>query len=1399
MRSTQLARLLATALGASALLLAGGCGGQKVDTTATRPTGAGSCADCHGSAASGNSAPPFTTKGFSATSDRGVGAHDAHVLPGLLRKPMACSECHPTPETVGAAGHNDGVVDVVFGGLAHAGGATPAWNGSATASAPALSCSTTYCHGGTLHDGTNRQPVWTEVGTGQAACGTCHAIPPTWAGHPDVTLLTGYDAQAPRKSCNQCHPATVDANGIVDVAGGRHIDGVLQIGAKACTQCHGDASRTPPEIAPAPPGNGPRWSAPTFLDGAHTAHLRQTTLAATAVACSECHPPHLSMAGHPVGTATNPAPAQMSWGPLASAAGSVPTLLRGGGPPTCSTTYCHGASLAGGTNTAPAWNGGQAAAACGTCHGLPPTMAPAGPHPDIKGEPGYSVSPVRACYNCHPGTVDSSGRLLASGGFHLNGYVDLFTDASGQPRTCTTCHGSPSKPVVMHAAPPKGVGGALDTSDRGVGAHEKHLLGGPLSPAISCNQCHPTVTNTDHAAVGAAVNGHVVDVVFGPLATNLGTSWPTWNGGPRYDASGNRLGCGPTGGDCTCSAVYCHGDGLSGGENPKPSWIGGPGEIGGPGGAATCRSCHGNPPPSPHVARLDCGTCHAGYTSSTVNLASHVDGVLDATTLACTVCHGQAGRIPATAAAAPPADTHGNVLTSLRGVGAHERHLVDGLLRRAMPCSECHVVPTVMDHANGAVEVVFGPLSRTSGAVPAWNVTATATAPALSCSTTYCHGATLSGGTLTAPAWIKVNGTQAACGTCHGIPPTSPPHTAASTSCGGCHPGFTSTTVNLATHINGTVQTNTACTNCHGTAGRAPLAAAAAPPADLHKGTATTLRGVGAHQAHLTASALAPAMACSECHTVPANVNNHPNNVLDVTFGPLARSSGAVPVWNIAATTTSPALSCSTTYCHGATLGGGTGKTPVWTTVNGSFHACDSCHGIPPPAPHPTSTGTDCGSCHTGYTSTTVVAATHVDGQVQATGASCTSCHGDPANATAAASAAPPKALVRTDPSGGTATTLRGVGAHQAHLVASATARAMACSECHTVPSSVGSPGHNNGTTEILFGPLARTAGAVPDWNVAATATAPALSCSATYCHGATLFGAAAGKTPVWTDQTGTFRACGSCHGIPGPATPPTDHPTSSGTDCASCHAGYTATTVNLTLHLDGKIDATGGSCSSCHGDANRTPVTGADAQVKSAPPKDHLGNLTVSSRGVGAHIAHVNKGTGAMAPPIACAECHVVPATASAPHHNDGTTDVAFGTLSKTVTRPTATTPAAGTVTPSPTYNTGTLGCSTTYCHGHYSSPTHPNGKTTASPAWTAAGGLSCTSCHAVPTDSCHPPRFNHDGGNSCSSCHKHVNAAGTAITSRTLHVNGVVNGKCTDCHSGAAAGSSKNIICAP
>jgi predicted CxxxxCH...CXXCH cytochrome family protein len=77
--------------------------------------------------------------------------------------------------------------------------------------------------------------------------------------------------------------------------------------------------------------------------------------------------------------------------------------------------------------------------------------------------------------------------------------------------------------------------------------------------------------------------------------------------------------------------------------------------------------------------------------------------------------------------------------------------------------------------------------------------------PDPTCTGVYCHGASLSGGTLTAPVWTQVDGTQAYCGSCHSTPPEDG-HTT-STACENCHSSVYdgSSFVDLSLHVNGTV------------------------------------------------------------------------------------------------------------------------------------------------------------------------------------------------------------------------------------------------------------------------------------------------------------------------------------------------------------------------------------------------------------------------------------------------------------------------------------------------------------------------------------------------------------------------------------------------------------------
>jgi predicted CxxxxCH...CXXCH cytochrome family protein len=402
---------------------------------------------------------------------------------------------------------------------------------------------------------------------------------------------------------------------------------------------------------------------------------------------------------------------------------------------------------------------------------------------------------------------------------------------------CTSCHGDPSRPgdALARAAPPVSATGAP------AGAHLAHLGRG-----VACGSCHVVPTSSGHS------NG-VVEVRFSGLATSDGAS-PAFAGG-------------------TCSGVYCHGATLgAGGKVTTPAWTGGP---------LACDACHGAPPPSHAATSTSCHDCHPGTVKAdgTIDVAGglHVNGQVEAsgghpqgwadpaqhgaaakqglascrschgadllggtTGVSCDSCHAAAGypgwqsnctfchgtKLTAydpslLASAAPPRGTAGETATTDVAVGAHQRHLAGGAIGPAVACATCHVVPSDLAHVNGTVTVTFGPAATRGGASPVWN--------GASCASTYCHGATLAaGGTNQAPSWTG-GFSQAACGTCHGAPPSTGHHsTHSGRSCGDCHPGYGTTTVNRATHVNGTKEvgnditawnpTTRVCTGCHGQA-----------------------------------------------------------------------------------------------------------------------------------------------------------------------------------------------------------------------------------------------------------------------------------------------------------------------------------------------------------------------------------------------------------------------------------------------------------------------------------------------------------------------------------------------------------------------------------------------------
>lgn len=400
-----------------------------------------------------------------------------------------------------------------------------------------------------------------------------------------------------------------------------------------------------------------------------------------------------------------------------------------------------------------------------------------------------------------------------------------------------------------------------------------------------------------------------------------------------------------------------------------------------------CQACHGEDYRG-GIAGRSCFSCHPGGPQI------------------CTTCHGNFfGKFEHPFEWAPPEDIDRHMTTTFRGVGAHQSHVRDEILHGHLDCAECHIVPTKVDdpgHMDSDLpaEITYGELARTEGAEPFWDT------EHLQCRNVYCHGSFQYGSRDNAPIWTEVGTGQAACGTCHDLPPPSETGHPQLDQCSACHPSVVDENrdfKDLALHINGkpdvyahpegwvdvdhegfhgkalaktgwnlvgcqschggdygggftgvsclTCHSNgpQACTTCHGNfPGEVAQAFNWAPPKDVSDSQETTSRGVGAHQMHVRYATLRVSLDCSECHIKPVGVGD-PGHLdsdvpAEVTFGALARNEGSEPLWD------AEGAQCNNVYCHGAFRFGNRDNRPIWTEVGVGQAACGTCHGLPPPA-----------------------------------------------------------------------------------------------------------------------------------------------------------------------------------------------------------------------------------------------------------------------------------------------------------------------------------------------------------------------------------------------------------------------------------------------------------------
>ncbi|MCA9674074.1 MAG: CxxxxCH/CxxCH domain-containing protein [Myxococcales bacterium] len=341
-------------------------------------------------------------------------------------------------------------------------------------------------------------------------------------------------------------------------------------------------------------------------------------------------------------------------------------------------------------------------------------------------------------------------------------------------------------------------------------------------------------------------------------------------------------------------------------------------------------------------------------------------------------------------------------------------------------------------------------------------------------------------------------------------------------------------------------------------------------------------------------------------------------------------------------------------------------------------------------------------------------------------------------------------------------------GAHHTHVAGGPLDRRVPCGECHVVPTRWDDPGHillADGTVdpppaEVVLGPLAAR-DVDPPVRTAPPSFDPATkTCSAVYCHGGIFTDAeAAHPAPMWTgaDQA----ACGSCHGRP-----PASHATS---DCATCHPRTidAAGQLDLTTHLDGVIDVGDGSgqCTGCHG----------DVAVGPAPPRALDGSRATTVVAVGAHQSHLLAPHG-LRGPMACTECHLVPATVTAVGHIDSALPAEVF--------PTGAGVLARADSANPVWDHDAATCSGVYCHGggaSLSSDANPGFERT--PTWTVVGGgeAVCGACHGIPPAGvAHTPDMQISD---CTTCHPSVDQYGGIILTgppdalTSLHIDGHVD----------------------
>jgi len=665
----------------------------------------------------------------------------------------------------------------------------------------------------------------------------------------------------------------------------------------------------------------------------------------------------------------------------------------------CSSIYCHGSTLTGGTNTQPSWVGGSAEAACGTCHGASASAPPTtGSH--TKHASSASGNLNLACTKCHPSVTDGS---------HVNGSVAWDLDDTDTRIGASATYRGSNAGQTGQLAPSASYGNCSNiychstVQPNGGGAGAPTYATPTWGGTVNCGSCHVDMS-TSPSATGshikhAQTQGYACSVCHSGAGSgttlhanrNIEVTFSGIAAGGSYSQSSNP----PGNGYGTCSTVYCHG-------TTTPTW----------GGAAlTCGDCHyGN--------STLAGKHSVHYATTTVATSSSFTPSNSSTTSAyvytCGVCHNAtnhaAGPVSTNQAAQVSFDSTiagGGTYTAGGSLAGTDR----GFNWTAGSCSSTYC------HSNGAGGA---PNNTTFN----WN----SAAGTLTCAG--CHSYTKASGTpiATGSHTAHINNADAALGTfncyqCHYATTTNdtaitdktkhinktkdvafnttlnPSGTYTSPNCSNlyCHStgNISAPTANLPAAYGGSHYTTMAwngsaigCNGCHG------KTVTAGAPDYTNQGAGQP--GANSHMKHTSTGT--DSTSCDTCHTNTTNTGTsikagsilHINNARDVTFN--TTKAGA------SATYTAGTKTCSNIACHGnaqwgATLGctdchNATVSSPVAQGLGGPATRRNVVAEFAQASSHKRSAGgtvtnNDCGVCHMeGDPSTGTTTSYHRDGYI---------------------------------------------------------------------------------------------------------------------------------------------------------------------------------------------------------------------------------------------------------------------------------------------------------------------------------------------------------------------------------------------------------------------------------